>query len=355
VHPNEHEKHTALYRQQKLPADLPKLSHAEIKDRILGAILAAACGNSLGGSCIGLTRKDLQVSTGYSMLRDFLPGLSRSQRPEHKPGEILSDTYLALSIAESVITSAGQLNKDDVRQRFSNLLHNNQFLTSQASAITLALLRAEVDNIANVACDIGDMQIADVSAAARIVALGCLPGPPKTRDIIDLAVSLCEPVHSDKQVMAAAAVITDSINYLVRGGPLKSEGNVRAYVQRELDLANSIDERFAEAWDGIAPDLDYSVPAKDLPYSLINVETNINELVPTAVGIFLIFRHSLEEAICAAALSGGDTDTVAFLVGALAGACHGAKAIPPRWTDSIAHRPQLEDIANRLTVFWEDQ
>ena len=91
---------------------------------------------------------------------------------------------------------------------------------------------------------------------------------------------------------------------------------------------------------------------EDLPYSLINVQANIMELVPTAFGIFLVFRHSLEKAICAAALSGGDTDTVAALVGALAGSYHGATAIPSRWTGQIAHKDRINDVANNLAKFW---
>jgi ADP-ribosylglycohydrolase len=102
----------------------------------------------------------------------------------------------------------------------------------------------------------------------------------------------------------------------------------------------------------VAPDLDYVNPAADLPYSLINVESNVNELVPTAVGIFLIFRHSLEEAVCAAARSGGDTDTVATIVGALSGAYHGASQIPGRWLTELAHKEELENIAKQLTNLW---
>lgn len=43
-----------------------------------------------------------------------------------------------------------------------------------------------------------------------------------------------------------------------------------------------------------------------------------------------------EEAVCAAANLGGDTDTNAAITGGLAGAWFGFSAIPARWVDALA-------------------
>jgi ADP-ribosylglycohydrolase len=68
---------------------------------------------------------------------------------------------------------------------------------------------------------------------------------------------------------------------------------------------------------------------------------------------------SYEEAVRAAVDLGGDTDTVAAVTGALAGAVHGAGAVPPRWAEAV-HVPlpgfgervlrarDLTDLARRL-------
>jgi poly(ADP-ribose) glycohydrolase ARH3 len=66
----------------------------------------------------------------------------------------------------------------------------------------------------------------------------------------------------------------------------------------------------------------------------------------------LIFRGDPEEAICAAARSGGDTDTVATIVGALSGAYHGASKLPQRWLDEINDKERLEDVARQLAALW---
>jgi ADP-ribosylglycohydrolase len=322
---------------------------AAIRDRVRGTILASACANSLGGSSIGLTRKEILTSTGFSQLPDFAPGLTRSQLPEHKPGDILADSFLALTLAESLIRNGGHFDQDDLRKSFTELLESPEFLASGPGAVCLGTVRCVVDAKAS---GLECFDLPDPSTAVRAFPCGCLPGSPTTDSVQDLAIAQCSAAYSDKSVMAAAAVVADSINFLIGGGKIDSAAEVQVFVQRELAVARSIDLRFADAWDGIAPDLDYSAPAEELPYSLVNVESNVTEMVPTAMGIFLIFRHSLEKSICAAALSGGDTDTVAALVGAFAGAYHGAKAIPSRWSEAIAHRERINEVANNLAKFW---
>jgi ADP-ribosylglycohydrolase len=67
---------------------------------------------------------------------------------------------------------------------------------------------------------------------------------------------------------------------------------------------------------------------------------------------------SYEGAVRAAIDLGGDTDTVAAVTGALAGALHGLDAIPVRWTaplhiplpggDRTLRLSDLVDLAHRL-------
>jgi ADP-ribosylglycohydrolase len=297
-----------------------------------------------------LSRKEILVSTGYSQLKDFSPGLSRSQLPEHQPGKLLADSYLALTLAESLIRNRGSFNEADLKEEFARLLASEEFLATGPGAVCLGTMRCIVDGTAS---GLECFDLTDLSIAVRSFPCGCLPGPPKTETGIALAMAQCQAAYSDKKVMAASAVVADSISFFVAGGRIESVDEVHAFIKRELEVANSIDERFADAWDGIAPDLDYGKPACELPYSLINVQSNVNEVIPIAAGIFLIFRHSLEEAICAAALAGGDTDTVAALVGALAGSYHGASQIPQRWLNSINDKERIEKVANDLAKFWD--
>ncbi len=317
-----------------------------MKDRLEGAIFGACCGSALGGSCVGLNHKEILATAGISVLRDFVPGLTRSQIPEHKPGELLADAQMGLVLAESVIGNKGDLDEEDLRERWKGLLEGEDFLHAGASAHCLASLRRMVDKLPPKE----DSPEADhVSGAARAFALGCLPGDNRAK----IAERQALLTHGSKSVSAAAMVLAQTIHNFISGQRIDSESEVRNYVANELEAARQIDARFADFWDDIAPDLDYSKPAIEVPYSLVNVEAGVNECIPTAVGVFLIFRHDLEEAVCAAARVGGATDTTATVVGALAGAYHGASKIPGRWLSGVGQRERLQAICKGLIDLWQ--
>jgi ADP-ribosylglycohydrolase len=322
---------------------------SKISDRIKGTILAAACGNSLGGSCVGVNYKDIITSVGVSRLRDYAPGLSKSSLPDHKPGEMLADTMLGLALAKVILAKRGRFDAADLKKQYTVLLADEGFLKAGPGAVCLSGLRRMADGLEPSQVP---TEALHANAAARAFALGCLPGGAKSDEPVEVAAKQAALTHQDKRAMSAAAVVADSIRFFIEGGRLDNEAEVRAYVKREFEVANRYDPRFAESWDDVAPDLDYINPADDLPYSLVNVNSNINELVPTAVGIFLIFRHSLEEAVCAAARSGGDTDTVSTIVGALSGAYHGAAKIPQRWLNDLARKQELDEVAQGFVDLW---
>ena len=310
-------------------------------------MLAAACGNSLGGTCLGMHRKEIMFSVGIRGIRDFTPSLKKSLLPTYEPGSLLSDTLLAIQMAESLVHNKGTLEIDDFRSRLTNLLKSPEFLDGAPGAHCLLPLRRMADNMPP--CEEGDKDSTHVSAAARAFPIGCIPDE---KEVVEIAVSQAQVSQADKRVSAGAAVLADSVAKLIRGQRLDNGDQVKEYVKAEYEIAASIDARFAESWDDVAPDLDYLNPAEDLPYSLINVDSHVNEAVPTAVGIFLIFRHDLEEAVAAGASCGGDTDTVAAIVGALSGAYHGVSAIPDRWLKRISHRDMLDKVANDLIGLW---
>lgn len=320
----------------------------EMKDRLRGAVWGACVGSSLGGSCVGLNHKEILATAGISVLRDFVPGLSKSQMPDHKPGDIHADAELGLALAETLIASGGKLPPESLKGRYTQLLECNDFLEGGPGPLCLAALRRMADDTPLVD---DEPESTHVSGAARAFPIGCLPIDDATRK--EIAMTQAGMSHRHQAVSAAAAVIADIIHHFIRGQRLDSTDEVRDFVSKEFALAKSIDERFADFWDDIAPDLDYTKPAEDLPYSLVNVQSSVNECVPTSVGIFLIFRHDLEEAVCAAARVGGDTDTAACIVGALSGAYHGAKKIPARWMEQLKERDRIEAVVNGLIDLWD--
>lgn len=71
--------------------------------------------------------------------------------------------------------------------------------------------------------------------------------------------------------------------------------------------------------------------------------------VPLAIYSFLA-NSSFEDSVVYAVESGGDTDTIAAMCGAIAGAKYGVEAIPDAWLEKLENRSYLEKLACDL---WE--
>lgn len=71
--------------------------------------------------------------------------------------------------------------------------------------------------------------------------------------------------------------------------------------------------------------------------------------VPTALACFLAHSDSFADTVTAAISLGGDTDTIAAMAGALAGAYHGYTAIPEPWR-AVEDEVQLIALADILTT-----
>jgi poly(ADP-ribose) glycohydrolase ARH3 len=74
--------------------------------------------------------------------------------------------------------------------------------------------------------------------------------------------------------------------------------------------------------------------------------------VPTAIYSFLSHPHSFKEAILFAASLGGDTDTIAAMTGAIAGAYLGADTVPNKWRLKLENREYIEELAAVLYDVW---
>jgi poly(ADP-ribose) glycohydrolase ARH3 len=78
---------------------------------------------------------------------------------------------------------------------------------------------------------------------------------------------------------------------------------------------------------------------------VLGTSTLAVESVPAALWSFVSRHASFSEAVSSAALLGGDVDSICCLVGALAGALHGADAIDRLWISNLSHeRPSPDDI-----------
>jgi poly(ADP-ribose) glycohydrolase ARH3 len=75
--------------------------------------------------------------------------------------------------------------------------------------------------------------------------------------------------------------------------------------------------------------------------------------VPTAIYSFLSHSNSFKDVVLFAVSLGGDTDTIAAMAGAIAGAYLGVDAVPNKWRLKLENRLYIEELAAVLYGIWE--
>ncbi|MEM0498518.1 MAG: ADP-ribosylglycohydrolase family protein, partial [Methanothrix sp.] len=79
---------------------------------------------------------------------------------------------------------------------------------------------------------------------------------------------------------------------------------------------------------------------------LLGTSPSVHDAVPSAFYCFV--RLEPEEALVEAVNAGGDTDSVASMAGALAGARYGTSWIPERWLSQLENRDMIEELGRDL-------
>jgi poly(ADP-ribose) glycohydrolase ARH3 len=125
-------------------------------------------------------------------------------------------------------------------------------------------------------------------------------------------------------------------------------------MRRALDyftelLQNTL--KFAAALDAIEQGLKSGSSCVEMS-SILGTGITAYEAVPMALYCFLRHPDSYERVIHEAVFIGGDTDTIASMAGAIAGAFLGEQAIPPRWLNAVREErytvAYIRELADRL-------
>ncbi|MFD3334231.1 ADP-ribosylglycohydrolase family protein [Streptomyces sp. NPDC058700] len=303
-------------------------------DRVTGVVLGSAAGDALGAP-----------------FEFGLPGAFRERFPDGvgtmcggggwDPGEATDDTQMAVLVGDSLLERGG-LDLPDLFDRFRRWaaaepkdigLQTEQVLLGGDPWDMAAALHFQINARA---AGNGSLMRASTSAvyfAAR--------GRTAT---MDAARRISALTHGDAAAWEGTAILHELIRVALLG-----EDPVAAVPASLARVAPAHRERWATALaPGWHPDH----------------ATEFNGAVWPCLGSAvwaLRTTGSFEEALVAAVDLGGDTDTVAAVTGMLAGAVHGAAAIPRRWTSTL-HVPlpgsngrvlradDLRDLAVALAV-----
>ncbi|MFF7752437.1 ADP-ribosylglycohydrolase family protein [Streptomyces sp. NPDC007971] len=308
--------------------------HSERAERAVGALLGSAVGDALGAPF------EFGPEGAFS---------ARFPHPGHggemcggggwDPGEATDDTQLAVLTAESLLECGG-LDLPDVFRRFQQW--------AAADPKDIGLQTEAVLTSGN---------LWDTAAARHFEVSQRAAGNGALMRAAPSAVHFAR--HGREATMDAAR----RLSALTHGDPAAWEGTAVLHELIRIALTG------ADPLPALPATLGALHPGHRARYATVlspdwhpDLATEFNGAVWPCLGSAvwaLRTTGSYEEAVRAAVDLGGDTDTVAAVTGALAGAVYGAAAVPVRWADvvhvplpgfggRVLRAPHLIELARRL-------
>ncbi|GHF07523.1 ADP-ribosylglycohydrolase [Amycolatopsis deserti] len=280
-----------------------------MRERALAALAGLAIGDALGMPTEGLSPAEIQPVTGFTAARG-LPA-----------GGVTDDTQQAVIVARLLIDGGGRI---DPHRLADSLLAWERDLRSRGIGGLLGpSTRAALNAVAAGESleEAGKFGTTN-GAAMRIAPVG-IATPAELDRLVDSVVEASWVTHNTGVALAGAAAVAAAVSAGIDGASLPEA----------IDFAVAAAEMAARrgnwvAAADVAARIRWSrtMDAADIP-ALIGTSVATQESVPAA---FAVLQHAEDpwHACRTAASLGGDTDTIAAMAGAIAGACTGAGAFP---------------------------
>ena len=283
-------------------------------DKIAGVLLGTALGDALGLPHEGLGPEWIARRLRRAPLDHQMLG---------RRGLISDDTEHAAMVARALVESAGEV------QAFSRAFARQlvRWVLALPPGVGLATLRGSLRLLVNFSPERSGVRSAGNGPAMRAALLGvCAVDETHMAALVRASTRV---THTDPRAEDGALLIAGIARALARG--LEVDASFAGEV-RDPELRSRAQQAFAAAGETLE---DYRAMAG---YSR-GVSGFVVHTVPAAIYCWRRHHDDPEAAIEAAIRLGGDTDTVAAIVGALIGAEHGASDLPPRFVEGIRDWP----------------
>ena len=298
---------------------MSELNRVEV--RIAGCLVGGAIGDALGLPVEGLPRR---------RARRFLIG-PLQHRLAFGRGMCSDDTEHACMTARAILA-----HPDDAAAFARAMVWKFRWwLLGVPAGIGLATLRAILRLWVGVSASRSGVNSAGNGPAMRAAVIGACfrDDEPRLREYIRASTRI---THIDPRAERGALLIALAAAHAIRTGT--ADGFIESAL-RESAEDPELHRNFNLAADHLQASASPETFADAIGLSR-GVSGYINHTVPIALYCWLHTPHRFEDAVSSCIALGGDTDTTAAIVGALAGATAGASTIPRRLLDGLIEFPR---------------
>lgn len=333
---------------------------ADTKDRASGCLFGLALGDALAAKTEFLSVHEIQ--------RRFGP--EGPDAPPGDPARVTDDTQMTLAVGEALLEAerpyTPAILEEPLRRAFVLWADSPENDRSPGNTCLTACARLKM-GMPWMQATVPDSK--GCGANMRVAPVGLVPGlSPETRAA--LAQFQAALTHGHPTALAASDLTAWAVADLAGGGgPADLPRRARDYARSQRTVyhadwlgtlwqrpfADSPAEFIARGWDeclGVLDRLDAALDEADRaadPCLLTGEGWVAEEAFATGLLCFLLFPDDPQSALRRAAVSSGDSDSLACLAGAFAGAHHGLSAWPADWLRRIEYRDRLA----RLGTAWD--
>jgi ADP-ribosylglycohydrolase len=322
-----------------------------------GALYGLAIGDALGMPTQLLTRAEVTGRWG-PLLAGFEPAPPGHPIADGMPaGSVTDDTEQAVLLARLLISGHGEISP---REWASALVDWERDMAARGSQDLLgpSTKRAVAALLAGTAPEEAGLGGTTNGAAMRITPVGIAFPLDGAMEVLLAHVRQASLItHNTLVAMAGAAAIAAAVSAGVDGAQVP--GAVDAAIRAATAAANQ-SGRVPDGEPGtdIAARIEWAVAqahgrspqaAADFITGKVGTSLATAESVPAAFAVLAAAGDDPWQACLLAASLGGDSDTIAAMAGAVAGACHGMSAFPAHAIAAIdANGLNLADLADSL-------
>lgn len=326
-------------------------------DRALGAFYGLALGDALGMPTQSFSRA--QIIARFGQITGLVDApADQPIAPNMPKGSITDDTEQAILVAQLLVDGNGDIDPNTLAQRLIAweavmLAKGSQDLLGPSTkrAIEMILAGHSPEESGRYGTTNG--------AAMRIAPVGIAADISQPDLFIKAVVQACQVTHNTSLGIASAAAVAAVISSGLNGKKLEhalNAGTEMAYIAEH--------HGHWVAGGRIGPRIRWARHAShecnpdnlgDLLYDVIGTSVASQESVVAAFALAQrVASGSLSSfnALCIAASIGGDTDTIAGILGAMLGACAGLEQWPQALIQQVkeVNNLQLEPLVEHLLI-----
>jgi len=309
-------------------------------DRALGAFYGLALGDALGMPTQSLNRETIKQRFGQiTDLQDAGP--LQPIAANMPKGSITDDTEQAILVGELLVAGKGRIEPAVLAQRLIEWEAEMQAKGSQ-DLLGPSTKRAIEMILAGHSPEEAGRYGTTNGAAMRITPVGIAADVADPERFIAAVVQACQVTHNTtlgiSSAAAVAAVVSAGINGLDLGEALNLGQQIaqQAESQGHWVAGGRIASRISWA-RSISVESD-PVLLADLLYDVIGTSVASQESVVVSFALaqqVAVGEMTPFDALCMAASLGGDTDTIAAILGAMLGACLGLQSWPAPMIETV--------------------